>query len=378
MTRPTIYYIALGTNKGTKLKNLQLAVNEIYKRIGTITLISKIYRSTAIGFKGDDFLNACITLQSTLKPQNVLDIVLKIETDLGRTRSLKQGYQSRIIDLDIIFVEDIIINTKTLQVPHPELQNRKFVLLPLHDIASQKKHPQLRKTIANLLQSCKDTSKVHPITDSLQNPNKLYKLLNLNYIAIEGNIGAGKTSLAHKIADDLNAKLILERFADNPFLPKFYQDTGRYAFILEMSFLADRYQQISEELSQLNLSNHLVVSDYYVFKSLIFSKITLAKDEFSLYRKLFNLMYKDITKPKLYIFLYQNTDRLLANIKKRGRNYELNIDETYLEKINTGYITFLKTQKNIDIRIIDVSDKDFMKNRNDYLWVLDEIVKRKN
>jgi len=175
------------------------------------------------------------------------------------------------------------------------------------------------------------------------------------------------------ISNDFNAKLILERFADNPFLPKFYNDQSRYAFPLEMSFLADRYQQISDDLSQLDLFKDFIVSDYDIFKSLIFSKITLQEDEFKLYRKLFYLMYKDIAKPDLYIYLYQSTERLRENIKKRGRDYEESIDQEYLEKINSGYLNFLKNQSGLNIKIIDISDKDFIKNRRDYLQILDEM-----
>jgi deoxyadenosine/deoxycytidine kinase len=175
------------------------------------------------------------------------------------------------------------------------------------------------------------------------------------------------------MAHDFNAKLILERFADNPFLPKFYEDANRYAFTLEMSFLADRYQQISDDLSQLDLIKDFIVSDYDVFKSLIFSKITLNGDEFNLYRKLFYLMYKDLRKPDLYVYLYQSTAQLQENIKKRGRVYEQNIADEYLEKINTGYLEFLKMQTDFNVKIIDISDKDFIDNRADYLWVLEAI-----
>ena len=153
-------------------------------------------------------------------------------------------------------------------------------------------------------------------------------------------------------------------------MPKFYEDTQRYAFPLEMSFLADRYQQISDDLSQLDLFKDFIVSDYDVFKSLIFSKITLQEDEFMLYRKLFYLMYKDLRKPDLYVYLYQNTERLQENIKKRGRDYEQDIADEYLEKINAGYLEFLKTQTDFNVKIIDVSNRDFIENRNDYLWVL--------
>lgn len=373
MLKPTTYHIALGSNKGDKFKFLQEAVDLIYEQIGAVKLISKVYKSPAFGFESDDFFNCCLVLESTLSPKQVLEILLGIETRLGRTRTLKNGYEARTIDLDIVFAEDKIVDTKTLQVPHPEMEKRRFVLQPLNDIASKVKHPKWDKEVSVLLEECKDKSVLEPINIWLKNPSKQFSFSKYNYIAIEGNIGAGKTSLATKIAHDFNAKLILERFADNPFLPKFYEDTNRYAFPLEMSFLADRYQQISDDLSQLDLFKDFVVSDYYVVKSLIFSKITLSGDEFHLYRKLFNLMYKDIAKPDLYIYLYQNTESLQENIKKRGRDYEQNIADDYLEKINAGYLDFLKTQTDFKVKIIDISERDFVKNRADYLWVLGEV-----
>ena len=373
MLKPTIYHIALGSNKDDKFKNLQLAVDAIYKDIGNITLISQVYKSPAFGFKSDDFFNCCLVLESYLEAQKVLETLLEIENSLGRTRTKNNTYEARTIDLDIVFAEGNIINTKRLQVPHPEMSKRKFVLLPLNDVAAKIKHPKFNKEVSMLLEECKDDSVLEPIKIWLKNPSKQQDFSKYNYIAIEGNIGAGKTSLATKISHDFNAKLILERFADNPFLPKFYEDANRYAFTLEMSFLADRYQQISDDLSQLDLFKDFIVSDYDVFKSMIFSKITLNEDEFSLYRKLFYLMYKDIAKPELYVYLYQNTERLQKNIKKRGRDYEQNIADDYLEKINTGYLDFLKTQKDFNVKIIDVADRDFVVNRADYLWVLEEI-----
>ncbi|MDO7172934.1 2-amino-4-hydroxy-6-hydroxymethyldihydropteridine diphosphokinase [Mariniflexile sp. AS56] len=373
MIQAKTFYIALGSNKGDKFKNLQDAIDLIYIRIGSVTQISKVYKSPAFGFESDDFFNACLVLESYLDPEILLQELLVIETVLGRVRTDKSSYESRSIDLDIVFVEDAIINTESLQIPHPEMQKRKFVLLPLNDVAAKVKHVKLNKEVAVLLQECEDDSLVEPINIWLKNPNKTFDFSKLGYVAIEGNIGAGKTSLANKIAHDFNARLILERFADNPFLPKFYQDAARYAFPLEMSFLAERYQQISDDLSQLDLFKDFIVSDYDVFKSLIFSKVTLQEDEFKLYRKLFYLMYKELRKPDLYVYLYQNTERLQANIKKRGRDYEQSIDNDYLEKINTGYLDFLKTQNEFNVKIIDISDRDFIENRNDYLWILGEI-----
>ncbi len=373
MLQPQKVYISLGSNKGDKFKNLQHAVDAIYKNIGTVKLISKVYKSPAFGFESDDFFNACLILESYLKPSKILQELLVIETEMGRIRSKKEGYEARIIDLDILFIEDEIIDTKKLQVPHPEMHKRKFVLEPLCDFASKLKHPLFNKEVSELLTECDDKSILEPVNIWLKNPSKQHNFSKYNYIAIEGNIGAGKTSLATKISNDYNAKLILERFADNPFLPKFYEDASRYAFTLEMSFLADRYQQISDDLSQLDLFKDFIVSDYDVFKSLIFSKITLQTDEFKLYRKLFYLMYKDIAKPDLYVYLYQNTERLQQNIKKRGRKYEQSIADDYLEKINAGYLEFLKSQTDFNVKIIDISDKDFIKNRADYLSILDKI-----
>ena len=383
MLQPQKFYIALGSNAGDKFKNLQAAIDAMYKRIGTVRLISKVYKTPAFGFDTDaeDFYNACLILESDLKPSKVLKQLLAIETSLGRVRTKAEGYQSRIIDLDILLITseegDVIIDSKTLQVPHPELHKRRFVLEPLQAIAPKLSHPNFDSNINSLLQNCDDKSVLEPLNIWLKNPSKQHDFSKYNYIAIEGNIGAGKTSLATKIASDYNAKLILERFADNPFLPKFYEDAQRYAFTLEMSFLADRYQQISDDLSQLDLFKDFIVSDYDIYKSLIFSKITLQQDEFKLYRKLFYLMYKDIAKPELYVYLYQNTERLQGNIKKRGRKYEQNIENDYLEKINSGYLEFLKNQTELNVKIIDISDRDFIKSREDYLFILDAICEEK-
>ena len=367
-------YISLGSNKGDRLKNLQDAVDMIFRKIGKIRSIAKVYNTPALGFEGDDFLNTCILVESRLVAKHVLEQLMEIEKHMGRVRSKSDTYESRIIDLDILFFDDEIINSDSLTIPHPSLQDRQFVLDPLKGIAPKLEHPVLHKTVAELAEECKDDSAIEAIKIWLKNPSKQFNFSEYNYIAIEGNIGAGKTSLAHQISQDFNAKLILERFADNPFLPKFYDEPQRYAFTLEMSFLADRYQQISDDLSQLDLFKDFIVSDYDIYKSLIFSKITLPEDEFKLYRKLFYLMYKDIAKPDLYIYLYQNTQRLQENIKKRGRDYEQNIDDEYLEKINSGYLDFLKKQSELNVMIIDISDRDFVGNRDDYLWILNKIM----
>ena len=140
-----------------------------------------------------------------------------------------------------------------------------------------------------------------------------------------------------------------------------------------MSFLADRYQQISDDLAQFDLFKDFIVADYHIFKSLIFAKVTLAEDEFRLYKTMFDIIYKEMPKPDLYIYLYQSTERLLENIKERGRNYEQEIPAEYLEKINNGYLDYIKSQTNLNILIIDVTNRDFQNNQKDYVYILNEI-----
>jgi deoxyguanosine kinase len=363
--------LALGTNLGNRTENLQQALNYINILIGPVIKQSKIYETKAVGFDGHDFLNMTVLIQTDQMPDVLLKKTQSIEKLLGRTKkSQNQIYQNRLIDIDILYFNNHIFKSDNLTIPHPNLHLRNFVLYPLADILPNFSHPLLHKSHKELLTLSPDKSQ--PIeTDNILNINHL----PYNFIAIEGNIGAGKTTFATQFAKDVNAKLVLERFEENPFLPKFYEDPKRYAFPLEMSFLADRYQQLTDDLSQYDLFKTSVISDYFVFKSLIFSKVTLSEEEYALYRKIFNFMYKDLVKPDLYIYLYQNTERLLQNIKKRGRSYEQSITGDYLEQIHEGYMNFIKTQTDLNILILDISDIDFVKNPEMYDEMLARIVK---
>jgi deoxyadenosine/deoxycytidine kinase len=192
-------------------------------------------------------------------------------------------------------------------------------------------------------------------------------MIHHNFIAIEGNIGAGKTSLAMRIAKDFNAKLILEEFEDNTFLPKFYKEPEKFAFPLEMSFLASRYQQLKDKLSQQDLFKDFTITDYYIIKSLIFARKTLQPDEFTLYQKFFDIIFHQLPKPDLLVYLYLKTPNLQKNIHKRGRVYELEIEDSYLDKIQEGYFEFFKQHNNSQpIVIVDTNNIDFVNNKDDY------------
>jgi deoxyguanosine kinase len=369
--------LSLGSNQGNRLENIEHCIDLLHHEVGTVVKVSSLFESDSWGFSSDSFYNCAVLIYTHKNPQKLLKNILKVEKKLGRVRTESSDYQPRVIDVDMISFDDEIIESESLQIPHKHLQDRLFVLLPMMEVVSDWTHPISQKSISDILKNCKDEGNCIKVS-KLNAPLQKINFDDFNYIAIEGNIGAGKTTLVSKVAEDFNAKTVLERFADNPFLPKFYKDQNRYAFPLEMSFLADRYQQISDDLAQFDLFKDFIIADYHIFKSLIFAKVTLAEDEYRLYKTLFDIIYKEMPKPDLYVYLYQNTERLLVNIKRRGRSYEQEIPPEYLEKINNGYLDYIKTQKDLNVLIVDVSERDFVKNQEDYIFILDEIKKKLN
>ncbi|MGG5577830.1 2-amino-4-hydroxy-6-hydroxymethyldihydropteridine diphosphokinase [Myroides sp. C15-4] len=375
MNTQNMLVLSLGTNQGDKKANLIKAIDFIHNEVGTVITVSPIYEFPAWGFESEPFFNCALVIHSLLDAQQVLEKTLAIEKKLGRIRKQQVGYAARIIDIDLLVFNDEVIDTPSLTIPHPLMQERLFVLQPLSDLHLDWIHPIFKKTCKQLLEECTDITTFKQVDLLVSNLHN-HPLKKLNFVAIEGNIGAGKTTLTHRIAEDFNAKSIFEGFADNPFLPKFYQDASRYAFPLEMSFLADRYSQLSDDLAQFDLFKEFIIADYYIFKSLIFAQITLEEDEFRLYQQVFDIMYKETPKPDLYVFLYQNTDRLLENIQKRGRSYESDISGQYLDKVTQGYFNFMKTIPSEKVLLIDISDLDFVANQGDYIHILDRIAEK--
>jgi deoxyadenosine/deoxycytidine kinase len=196
-----------------------------------------------------------------------------------------------------------------------------------------------------------------------------------SFIAIEGNIGAGKTSLAQKLGNELNARIILEEFEDNSFLPKFYEDARRYAFPLEMSFLAARFNQLKKQLMEQDLFQQFIVSDYVFAKCMLFSKVNLDEDEYDLYLKLFEIINLQLRQPDLLVYLHNPIEKLQWNIANRGRAYEQQIADAYLQQLSDGYIEYLHANQHLRILFVDCSNLDFVNNTDHYQNLLRLICK---
>lgn len=194
--------------------------------------------------------------------------------------------------------------------------------------------------------------------------------MRYNYLTIEGNIGAGKTSLATRIANDFNGKLVLEQFADNPFLPLFYENRKQYAFPLELFFMAERFQQLKENMLPQDLFKKFTISDYLFIKSLLFASVNLTEEEYKLYHRLFQMIYSNLPQPELLVYLHCEIPQLMDNISKRGRTYEQSINAEYLTNIQETYFEYFKTLRAQRLLIIDVTQADFMENKNHYEEIL--------
>jgi deoxyadenosine/deoxycytidine kinase len=198
--------------------------------------------------------------------------------------------------------------------------------------------------------------------------------MKYHFITIEGNIGAGKTTLAHMLARHFNARLILEQFADNPFLPKFYENPAQYAFPLELFFMAERYKQLKELVHTADLFQSVTISDYLFTKCLLFARVNLPDQEFLLYQKLFDIIHAQMIQPDILIYLHAPVDKLQSNIRKRNRSYEQSISDEYLYDIQETYTHYIR-QHNIRTLFVDVSNADFLGNEAHLRVILDALEK---
>ena len=345
--RTSTYYIGIGSNEGDRLLYLQKALFRISDQLGIIRSVSSVYESPALGFEGENFLNACIELESEFTPERLLQACLELEKSFGRIRT-DQGYANRPLDIDLL-IGPTESNTASLELPHPRMSNRRFVIEPLYEIAPHLEiKSQSIKKIKNTLE--KDPSQ--PITKTktsiLRSKKELWH--TSKNVVLEGCIGVGKSTLCKAIAERYELSSRYERFDENPYLESFYKDPKAYALPVELHFLLDRFDAL-----KTNQAAEGLVSDYHLSKSLLFAKNNLNEIDFELFNRYYRWGERLLKAPGLYVLLENNLDRILENIKKRGRSYEQNIDPDYLKSITKGYQDFIKRQKRWNILVIDLS-----------------------
>ena len=362
-------YISLGSNMGQRLEEIREAVVQIQKKIGILTDLSSLFESPTWGFEGPDFLNACIGIQTDFTPHELLQKLLKIERQMGRLRSLKSGYSSRNIDLDLLFFDNQVLDNEDLVLPHPRLEFRRFILSPMCEIAPDFIHPRLGKSLMNLSRLCKDNSSIRKIPLKEWSP---YLLSEEQMLVFEGNIGVGKTSLAQKIAYDFQVPSLLENFSENPFLEKFYDQPDRFALSLENYFLEDRFRQFKDFI-KASIPEQMNVCDHSMMKSLIFAKINLSSSHFQYFKKNYERLSAELVSTQKVIFLHRPIKKIMEQIKSRGRTYEQNITRDYLEKIEEGYQNLQNEVKSIPFHMIDLTDLDFVHDDRAYQLILQRI-----
>ncbi len=363
--------IGLGSNQGNRFIHLQKALFKIDEEIGPVVACSKCYKNKAVGFDGDDFINACIAVKTKLDPHEVLNKLLLIENELGRKRKAHFSYTNRPIDLDLLFYEDLTIQTVQLELPHPRIAQRRFVLKPLMDIAPQKVHPLNKRITTELLTHCEDENDVIAVEKTLHINRKSF-WQNSGYICIEGCIGVGKTSLCQKIAETFEVPYFLERFEENPFLSSFYEDKEKYSLPVELSFLADRSEQIQHNFENIS-KRQGILSDYHLSKSLMFAEINLEGNALALYKRWYHFSLAHLKTPTLYVYLHRPLEAIKAQILKRGRSYEMGISENYLKKIIQSYEQYVEGVKNVECLQLNLENNDFMLDNEVFKQVVIQI-----
>jgi len=333
-------FLCLGGNLGDRMQNLGTAKALIAEGCGKITAQSKIYETEAWESKSKNrFLNQVIKIQTRNTAEILLIKLLLIEKRLGRTRT-KHKNGDRTMDIDILFFNKEHINADGIEIPHPRMHLRKFVLKPMVDIAPDFVHPVYNKTIATLLKECNDNLKVKTVPQ-------------VNYICIEGNIGSGKTTVAKELAMKLGAGYLPEQFEKNDLLPLFYAEPELYSFPLEYSFMLNRFQHIADAFKN---RKGLVVSDYSIYKCLWFAKVNLSRKDFLFFKKHFHAIESQLPKPDLIVYLDTSTKNLKKNIRARGRVYEQQITESYLDKVGQQYLKGLRKLESIESLVIPVKN----------------------
>jgi deoxyguanosine kinase len=369
-------WLALGSNVGDRPAYLRKALESLRSIAGETFRVSRIYETDPVGpGPQDPYLNLCVRLTTVLDPRQLLEFCKESEARIGRVP--RGRWAPREIDIDILAYEGATRDEGDLTLPHPGLAERQFVLVPLADMDPEVVLPGLRESASRLLQRCREKQgdagareyRLLPAGPSAALPDRL------RYVAVEGVIGAGKTTLVRLLGERLGAQTLHEEFENNPFLADFYRDRNRFAFQTQMFFLLSRFRQIQDYFQQQDLFRPQVVSDYMFAKDRIFATQNLDENEMGLYQRLSALMDRQIPRPDYVVYLQADTPVLMDRIRRRDRDYERNMDEDYIEALNQAYNGFFHYYDASPLLIVNTNHIDFVRREDDLNLLVDQILK---
>ena len=361
--------ISLGSNLGDRLNHLLKALILLEDKGINILQLSSLYETPSWGFDSTPFFNACALIQTRLTPDELVALFLDIEKTMGRFRKENSGYRAREIDLDLLFYEQKQIDLPHLTVPHPRLHLRNFVLVPLNEIAPHWEHPTLHLTVAQLYAQSPDPDlpKKNPFSHWAP---PLFS--TFPFIAIEGNIGVGKTTFAKQLQALYKTSFLQETFADNPFLESFYTDPKKYALAVETAFFNARIEQ-NQVFWKTNKPP--IVADYTLQKSLIFAAENLTPSDFTAFKARYKDQMGGIKQPDLVVYLHTSLEALQRQIKKRGRPYEQKISTHYLQQIEAGYRALKETKLPFPVVSVGTENLDFLNEEQAFHKLLRRVFK---
>ncbi len=374
--RAKTVWLALGGNVGDRATYLRQALEALGEVSQGSIRTSKIYETDPVG-PGEQgkYLNICARLTTTLNPRELLDSCQELERRLGR---IPRGrWAPREIDIDILCYDRETVNEEGLVLPHPGIAERQFVLVPLSELDPDLVLPGFSESVSGLLHRLRESEGQAGVVEyrlQLQGGSRILPD-PLRYVAVEGVIGVGKSSLVKLLCERLACLSLFEEFENNPFLADFYRDRTRFAFQTQVFFLLSRFRQIQEHFQQQDLFRPQVVSDYMFAKDKIFATQNLDENEMGLYQRLSGLLERQLPRPDYVIYLQADTKTLMNRIHMRDRYYERNIEEGYLESLNRAYNNFFHYYEDSPLLIVNTNHLDFVGNSEDLNLLLEQILK---
>ena len=372
--RGRLVWLGLGSNVGDRVTYLRAALEALREiSVGPVRA-SKIYETEPVGpGEQEKYLNLCVRLTTALTPRQLLDYCKEAEQRLGR---IPRGrWAPREIDIDILSYDNETLQEEGLTLPHPGIAERQFVLVPLVELDPTLVFPGFKDSVTALLQQRRASEGAMDIVEYRMRPGGNILPEQMRYVAVEGVIGVGKTTLVKLLCERMGASSLFEEFENNPFLADFYRDRHRFAFQTQMFFLLSRFRQIQEHFHQQDLFHPQVVSDYMFAKDKIFAAQNLDENEMGLYQGLLGLLERQLPRPDYVIYLQADTKTLMDRIRQRDRYYERPIEEAYIESLNQAYNNFFHYYDASPLLIVNTNHIDFVRSPGDLNLLLDQILK---